>query len=344
MTVEEEVSSLSSLLWLNNHICRVSFSDDNRRLKVYLHDEEAIAFMVDKRMKFLLEKYKTEVLSIYQYSISCGELSESFGVILQRLNLSDCYTLPYEVYLLKGFSSEIEVQPINGHSRFLEDDISSTTFENIDEMINFTHREVSLKEAISLFDPFIHRTSSSSSTEFVNTVRDRNVCYLKVKDESPTSFKVDGSAGNFERVRSNIDKYFDRKKAGHVTLAEFCSYYNYLGSNKSEEMFKLLNREDIEIKPSEIPSAFSKDEFLPEFILTHHGEVLKIRSVPKLLAYPCYEDNEAKFCYMKVLLFFPLREDPENDEDVFSLYRRCDGRDGNGANETIVQRNLDICT
>lgn len=340
-TNKTEIESLSTKEWLQKQFMHTSVSCDGKILKFYFHED--FMFIVDERLEKLIEQYGDKLVAVYQYSLTCRNISEMFGTVLSRVQMRDCYTRPFELNLLRGFGSEIEIVPINGHSVELDKFAfyCNSSFDDIDEMVSFSHREISLPEACSLFDKNIARTASSTSFEFVNAVKDRKIYFKKVKESSEISFKVNDAPGNFERIRSNIDKYFDRLDCKNVTLAEFVMYYTYLGQSESEEVYKLLSKEGVEIKSSEIQSAFSKNENLPEFILTRKREVMKIRNNRKLISYPCYEDNISKFAYAKVLLFLPLTEDIPNDDTMFSLYKRCEDppvSGGQNGNITTVER------
>ena len=271
-------------------------SDESNSVE-FRFDGEYFKFLIDDNLRKLLDCYNVKLIAVYQYSLATRDDDEVFGTILRRTKMRDCFTRPFELNLLRGFNSEVEIVPINGFSVELDKFafyINDSAIDDIDELLSFSHREISLAEACSLFDKNLNRTASSTSFEFINTVQDRKVYFKKVKETSDTSFKVNDAPGNYEKIRSNIDKYFDRQNADNVCLAEFVLHYSYLGQNESEEVYKLLSKEGVEIKSSEIKSAFSKDEYLPEFIITKHQEVLKIRSNRKLISYPCYEDNLTK--------------------------------------------------
>ena len=317
-------------------------SEDGTSLRIHF-EEHFFKFIVDSRLERLIEQFGDRMVAVYQYSLTCRDASGAFGTVLCRVQMSDCFTKPFELNLLRGFCSEMEILPVNGHSEKIDKfaNYSTSSIDDIDEIISFSHREISLLEACSLFDKTISRTSSSTSLEFVNTVKDRKLYFRKVKQASEISFKVNDAPGNYERIRSNIDKYFDRKEAKNVCLAEFIIHYSILGQTEAEEVYKLLNKEGVEIKSSDIKSAFSKDEYLPEFIITKQQEVLKIRRNRKVISYPCYEDNLTKFAYAKVLLFMPLEEDITSDEMLFSLFRRFDDPavfGSNGEKITSIER------
>ena len=174
-------------------------------------------FEIDDRIRSLLNKYKDAKLAIYHYSISCGEESERFGVVLQRLMLKDSFTKAFNLSLLKAFGSKIDVFPCNGFealsekSVYIQEGGIADKFCE-DEALKSSHREISLSEAIHLFDKNLSRTSSSTVVEFINTTSDRKQFFKKVSGpKDGETFQIDGKPGYFLKLNSIIDRYFARK-------------------------------------------------------------------------------------------------------------------------------------
>ena len=82
------------------------------------------------------------------------------------------------------------------------------------------HREISVLEAFSLFDKSIHKTSSSTTAEYVNLYEDRKQYFKEVSDESETSVKLEHSNKIFEKQMTNVDRYLERINGDHLSLAE----------------------------------------------------------------------------------------------------------------------------
>ena len=148
--------------------------------------------------------------------------------------------------------------------------------------------------------------------------------------------------GYFEKLQSNIDKYFHRINGFEITLVEFVIHYDYCGSEESRQIIKLKNKTNFEVEDSEIVSAYSKEAFLPELIFTRNGEVMKLRGKRKVLTYPKFdEDDVDRMIYSKVLMFMPLRKEPNTIEEVKHLYSKFDDPpvDVDGSTQlTIIQR------
>ena len=343
---EVEVTSLKSGEWIENVFEQYSgncVTDDNA-VKLILADE-TFKFEIDDRMKSQLKKYKNAKLAIYHYSISSGEEPVCFDVVLQRLTVKDCFLKAFNLPLLKAFGSEVQVLPCNGFEALSkrsvciqEDGLADKVCD--DDILKSSHREVSLSEALHLFDKNLSRTSSSTTVEFLNSTSDRKQFFKKVSNpKNGESFQVDGKPGHFLKLNSTIDRYFARKNGFHLTLTEFALYYDLMRTNdESEKMIKLFEN-NIEIKDTETPSAFDPKKFLPEFIHTGQ-EVMKYRTSKKILSFPNPNDF-IRLVYQKVLMFFPLREEEKlkDEASLLELYNRKDEvakDDSSGL--TVIQR------
>ena len=333
---ETEIMSRNSEEWLLSLFQSIILETQNIEGDIFRIKTSAtnFDFMIDDRFLELSRKFQNQLLGAYHYSISCGDLSSSFGCVLKKTNLSDCFTNPYNIGLLKAFASPMELKIINGHQKVdVKKDIPIATFG--DDFLA-THNVITLTEAITLFDRDFSRSSSSTSVEYVNAVKERKTYFKKTSRETTQTFKDEKSGDIFELTHSNIDKYFNRTKgSSSLTLAEFIIFYDFTGSEESKQLMKIFSNPNVDIKSSDIRCAHNKDEFLPEFILTSSGDVLKLRRTKKVLSYPCYDDNESKLCFAKMILFYPLQDLIHEDGKISELVNKLD----ESGTRTIVERN-----
>ena len=116
-TSEEEVKRKSSEEWL-----QTVFQSLQTETEVICGDilriksrEGSFDFIIDERLKEMMSHYPNNGMAAYHYSISCGEVSTSFGCVIKRLKLIDCFTQPYNVGLLKAFNAPMKLKVVNGH-------------------------------------------------------------------------------------------------------------------------------------------------------------------------------------------------------------------------------------
>ena len=336
--------SLTTEEWIRKLFENSELLDDETNLKLKVENQE-YTLLKDDRLVQLLTKLEP-VLAFYQYCITCVNRNQAFRIVLVTKMLADSFTVPFNMLVLKAFKTAVEIAPVNGYKKeFLKVVERSGKFdqdsERFSEGLKMTHREISITEVFHLLDRNLLRSWNSTSHEFLNCVPERKMYFKKVSSESETTFTVDGMRGFFEKQTSVFDKYFDRVNGKEITLAEFCIYYDFSGSEDSRQIIKLLKKTQTEIKESQVLSAYSKERCLPELVITGKGEVMKLRSVQKVLSYPSFEDNNFKSNYCKVVLFLPLLKDPVQEEEVQTLFNKCDDPpilDGNGNKMTIVQR------
>ena len=127
----------------------------------------------------------------------------------------------------------------NVHSTGIDRDVINTD-------LIFTHRPISLAEAISLADSRKRKHICSSPVIFIDSHRTRKKFLKKVQKESPRSFKHDYE--NHEIVTTMIDRHFQRLNGASLGLAETCVRYYYVGVERSVEVFKALEVDDIPMR------------------------------------------------------------------------------------------------
>ena len=69
-------------------------------------------------------------------------------------------------------------------------------------------------------------------------------------------------------------------------------YYDFIGSEESRQLNKLFSKTATEVKDTEISSAYSSVQMLPELIFIRGGDVMKIRQRTKLLTFAVFDDDQ----------------------------------------------------
>ena len=229
--------------WLENVFNDVKGDIIDKSMLVIKINNEELCFDIDDRLMDFFDLFTNPLISLYHYSISSGSISEAGGVILKRLKILDCFVKPFHIELLKAFNGEVCINATNGN-KILKDlpiqrmSDESSHFPDALKGISSGHRQVSLTEACSLFDRNVSRTFNSTSPEYVNAKLERNIYFKKVKDSSETSYTLEGSQDIYEKIRSNIDKYYSRINGQFVSLAEFVIYYDSIKGEECKGRFR----------------------------------------------------------------------------------------------------------
>ena len=165
---QEEKLSLSTEDWLYD-LGREAIFDFHEESTIYIELQGKImSFLIDVRLKKLMEIYSYFV-GIYHYALSCSK--KHYCIIMKRLKILDCFTIPFNVHILKAFRDRIEFVPIFGISdwyRFEEKhskpspDLDST---EVSDLLD-THYLVSLPELYALSDPKKIRGAFNKKKQF----------------------------------------------------------------------------------------------------------------------------------------------------------------------------------
>ena len=333
LTNEELV--LSTQKWLNHLLgsdeVQGEFDIPNKVFKLVLNGRSFNAEM-DPRMQESLAFFTTKfpenelasMIGFYHYSVTTVPLDEIGGVLINRPNVTDIFITEFSPPLLKAFRAKVDLKILNGNGmtsqknrlRMETKKPHWTVSLELDEGIASTHQEVSLIEAMVMFDKKFPRSHSSNPVEFVAAFQDRKTYFKKVRAVSDKSFKAENSEQLFEQQNTNIERFFMREKlAPKICLAEFVLFYDFAGVSESKDLYKLFTKRGVEIKDSEIRCAFSNDEFLPEVILLRNHDVMKIRQTKKIIAFPNCDRESTELFFQKVLLYSPnAKEKMENFE------------------------------
>ena len=317
---EEQKMGLSTCDWLESiwdqDDVLGDITDDLKHLIIWM-DDERFEFLVDKRLSLLLGEYDP-FTAIYHYVISSGAAQDQYEIVLRRPQILDCFTTPFNNLYLKAANSPVLVKPVRGCKAWermmsLKEDCVVTE-DGMESSVIWTHRRISLPEAISMFDSRKKRVATSASVEFVNARKKRKVIFKKLKEAKEGSFKSEDNNDHFEVLNSNIAKHFNRLNGKFLVLAETATWYDTINSEESEKLTKLYSETGCEVPQSTIESVCSSEEellFLPEYLLLSNGHVMKKRSSPKVLVYPRFAKFSYDDSYSKLLLFYPLKSEEE---------------------------------
>ena len=343
-----EIRNLSTQDWLEQvfTLGRISALRANEEFwKVSIH-ERNLWFKIDERMIGLLEAYNKKcssngnLMGLYHYSASTTFEAGIGSVIIRRPFLEDIYIAEFNITIMKAFDSQSDIKIVNMNKdqcrKFVDTStmLHSSAAVDLDENISSTHQEVSLAEALTLFDKKFLRSSSSNPIEFCCALEKRKKLFKKVKHSSEKSYKAENSDTNFEELLTNIERFFMRLfLKPRICLCEFILHYDYTGTEQSKELYKLFTKKDVQIQDSTIRSVSSED-FLPEIIILNNHDVMKIRTSPKILVYPQCDEGSDAWIFQKVLLYSPSMKESMTKEEIMQLYLVKDTND----DLTLVQR------
>ena len=291
---------------------------------------QSLFFAVEEKFTEMANQFEDfPMAGLYHFSLSCAASDHDCEIILKRLHIKDCYTLPFNIMITKAFKSQTIIIPVCGTYSFDLPVIKETETDNPREPANDndipSHSELSLIEAISQLDKKII-VKSSRSFEFVPSGPERLLPVKRIDEWTESCYTVDGNDFTyFEEQRTMISRYFSRQN-GSLVLAEFATQYQYPGEEKAKKIFHLYQDRpgDIPLTPS--ASVVSAEE-LPEFIITGFEDVMIKRTRHKVLKSSYFEPGSYEATFSDVLLFYyPLVSlDDMTPERVETLKdERCD--------------------
>ena len=237
-------------------------------------------FTIDKRLEALITKYGC-FTALYQYSLACSK--EEYSIVLQRKHILDCFTLPFNITMLKAFKSRVEVVPLNSELQFwdFQDKYSNLypSLENSDlKTLLEDHSIVSLPELFALSDQKKVIDIYSSPTCFISTFESNKPKFRKIATRTEDCFECPGK-GFFVQLSSNVLRHKQRLNGDTILLVESCLHYDVLSSTESIEKFNIFKD-----KIDKIPLANEVGVYgvpFPEYILCSNKQVMKLREAFK---------------------------------------------------------------
>ena len=316
--------------------CTGAISDDLETLEL---DFEAnnktviVKFEVDERLTDFIRKYEASPLNAaYHYALSCVGCQDNSAVVLKRLWIIDCFIVPFNPLFLKA-NPPCMVQVVKDTKMFrdllFKDRKNQIDGELFDRRLLFSHRLVSLEEALSLTDPKIKKINVSSTEQFVDAKSKRRMFFKKVYRNDEKNFKVIGSNERYQMLGNIIQRHFSRQSNDQILLAETAAWFDFVGEERSRELAETYKT--LEIPRSEDEAICSGNK-LPELIICKNKDVLKKRKKRKILILPECKSNY-EFMYQKCLLFLPLQTESELTENLQQKYEKMND---DGTEKTVV--------
>ena len=337
----ESRSALTTLDWLELvwRDAEAEISDDFKSLDITL-DDSVFAFHLEDRLSALLGEYDP-LTAVYHFALMCCKEDDEFNIVLKRLTVEDCYIVEFNPLILKAASCSIDVKPIRGMHFYEKLSTSENAVRNfhreVDPSLYFTHREKSIIEAISLFDPLKKKVVSSTIVEYVDTRIKRPLLFRRISDDRGAENHVNvvsGPDGLYVPLQSAITRHFSRLNGLSLLLCETVCWYDSIGTEASKPIFELYSDRMDSISDSKVQCITDDQKFLPEYILLSSGNVMKMRKSAKVLAHPSFKLMSLKYMYSKLLLFSPVHSEKDLDNDIGDLFDR-----RNELGEVIVIRN-----
>ena len=305
-TSKEDISSSSSIQWLNKIESQFVINADEEILNIQF-DNENIFFERDDRMNDLIQQYQ-EFKGIYHYALTCSRIENT--VILKRKVLLEVYTIPYNPQLMKIFNQRLEITPVYSYNQW---DIFQQQVEETSPNLENTaishflanHRLISTVEMISLCDTAKIKDLQSTAIEFIATYINLRAKFKKTAVRDEETFKTNNDPDLYTRLSSNVLRHNSRIIGKELLLVETALFYEVLSKKDSTEVYHLYIDKLDKIPNSEISSIYGENK-MPKYVLCDKERVLRIRSKMKVLEIPRFPFESVEYKYGMVLLYFPL--------------------------------------
>ena len=308
-------NSLSVIEWLD-HIEEERVEDlviDEEKISVKIEDE-VLDFKKDDYLLSLLNKWKDEntIVPLYQYCVSQSKFGYQ-SVLLKRSFVRDSFTHPFSDVILRAENSTQTLEPIFG-SMDLSNKVECYGGHSTHYMSN--HQEISLAEFISLMDQRKFRVISSRPVQYVHTLPQTKLLFMRSNAQTETSYSVENDPRTlYEMIETVVTRYFKRINARKICLSELCIWYEVLPAEKSAEIFQAYSNKIQLVEESEIETLNGTD-MLPQYILCTNSDVFVKRKKSKIMKHPTVEYLSSEYKFMKVLLFLPHDNYEDLNEEV----------------------------
>ena len=337
----EEVFELSSSEWIENILNEVESSEimEPNNWRIIFSGQEFI-FKIDGRLADLIQEYEdSPLMAIYIYANTCVNWRSQNKIVFRRPDILDCFVKQFNPLILKAAQSTVNVQIIQSSEEW-----NNMTWTPPETRVNCSvpaHDEVSLSEALVLLDNNKLNIKTSSQVQFVFSGPETKSIFKKIKEVKPNCFTVAGEPGNlFERMENCVSRYFHRINGKSLLLCEVATKYDYIGEDKSQELFDVYKKKVDKIESTD-EVCINDGSPLPVMILCDfgsYGQVLRKRRRPKVLRYPSFKMDSPEFKYSQVLLYQSVESNDDLiGETVDELFNEtCDDEDNE---ENVIQRN-----
>ncbi len=271
--------------------------------------------LINQTLYFAVEEKFTEIASqfnvfpmsaLYHFALSCAISKEERKIILKRLQIRDCYTLPFNLMMMKAFKCQTIVEPVSGHHCWYLETMNQKDPEQELVMDIPFHSETSLTEAISLSDKKIV-VKASRSFVYVSSGPERLLPVKIVDTWTEDCYTIDGNdSAYFEEQKNMITRFFGRLN-GKLLLSEFATNYQYPGEEKAVKLSNLYRGKLDEIPISAEKSSVVDNEHFPDYIITGDDDVMVLRKKSKILKTSDFDPDSYEEKFSSVLLYyFPL--------------------------------------
>ena len=303
---EEEKTSLTTEGWLEKMSRKATFDMHDDHTIYIVFEDRAISFNVHEALNLQMTKFGPFV-GLYNYALSCS--NKPFSIVMRRLHILDCYTVPYHSTMLKAFHDKIELTPIYSMSQWFDfqDKYSEEppNLENteLSELLN-SHSLMSLPEIYALSDPKKVRDIVSATVEFVCPCEENKPKFRKVRVRSQETYELPG-VGYFEELSNNILRHNRRINGRDLLLVESSLWYDKIPQKNAVEILNTYKETPDKIPDGDILGVYGS--MLPTYILCNNDQILKLRRKRKCLQTPQYTRLSKEEKFARVMLFYPLR-------------------------------------
>ena len=316
---DEDKLSLTTEDWLMR-VGRVTrfTSPDDFTLNVHINEQQ-IKFKLDPRLDVSIDKLGS-FIGLYHYTLSCSP--EEYSIILKRIRISDCFTVPYNATLLKAFGERVETIPIYSmqeYWQFAEKYMETPpTIENTEiSHLSGSHALVSVVELYGLIENKRIKDINSVSTEYISAYEKNKPKFKRIQVPTDTCYELPGY-GYFEKLSSNLLRHFGRMNAEHLLLVETALHFDPMPKNDALEIFQLYKDNMHKIPNGTIHGVYG--EIFPMYILCNNKQVLKLRKRRKCLQIPNFHTLSKEEKYGRILLYYPIRSGQTIDVERLGSY------------------------
>ena len=242
-------------------------------------------FSNDKMLtKLILQYSKAEFscpfMGYYQYSLRISRKLQN-EVVMKKEKVIESFTYMFNPIILKAVETRIHTYPVHGPvslDRF--ENVESENFGNmdIDQQLLKSHKVVSLNQLLHFNDNKKCKILANPPVQYINCSPFSRELFMKVFEETETTFSVDGEPGFFEKLYNDVLRHKLRLNGDDLLLCETATLYEFVGNEESEKLSEEIKRLDIdEIRTSNSMTSSISGEFLPEYIVCSNDHVMKLR-------------------------------------------------------------------
>ena len=307
---QDVVENSTSFHWLESVLDEFDSETIEPNMWKINHGEAEFLFKVDTRLADLMEDYDYCILlAAYQYSISCVNHIDENKVIFDRPHISDCYLKPFNPFILKGAVGTTNLQVLNSTEDYNNQVWCPPTVPVRCDAPLIDHKEVSLTEALVLLDSNKLNIKTSSGIVYVYTGPNwEQKNFKKRAQPKGNCFTQANQPANdfYECLETMVTRFLRRMNGKDLLLCEMATGYEYVGADKSQELYDVYRSKIHKIEDN-VEQCITSGAFYPEMILCDFGDfghVLKKRKKGmQVLNFPKFDRDSFEFKHSQVLLY-----------------------------------------